>query len=152
MQRCIFCLDFSVMSKNCLIRKVSLTSKFTHIAQYLKTKGNQTMKFGQLEYNMKWNIAWVALFLKNQSQNVVEKLFPDPFLKNQNWAYLWINSLKLYSFVFIVCQVEGYRNILKLSRRPLAITSYKAFLKNKKMSGTSLPPSFSARVLKKIFL
>ena len=46
------------------------------------------MKFGQLiEYNMK------NIFL------VVEKLVPDPFLKTENWAYLWINSLKFY----IVC-------------------------------------------------
>ena len=30
---------------------------------------------------------------------MVEKLFPEPFLKSQNWAYLWINRLKfLYSF------------------------------------------------------
>ena len=44
-------------------------------------KGNQTMKFGHLiEYNMRKN------FLKNYTQNVVEKLFPDPFLKNQNWS------------------------------------------------------------------
>ena len=35
------------------------------------------MKFGQLiEYNMR------NIFLKNHTQNVVEKLFPDPFLKN----------------------------------------------------------------------
>ena len=32
----------------------------------------------------------------------------------------------------IVCQVEDYRNILKLSCRPLAFTSYKAFAKSKK--------------------
>ena len=42
-------------------------------------------------------------------------------------------------FVFIICQVEGYRNILKLSFRPLVFTSFKLFLKNKKRSGTSLP-------------
>ena len=38
-------------------------------------------------------------------------------------------SLDQYSkvFVFIVCQVEGYQNILKLSCRPLAFTSYEAF-------------------------
>ena len=46
-------------------------------------------------------------------------------------------------FVFIVCQVRDYRNILKLSCRPLAFTLYKAFLKNKSRSGTRLPPSFS---------
>ena len=37
------------------------------------------MKLGQLiEYNMK------NIFLENQTQNVVERLFPDPFLRNQN--------------------------------------------------------------------
>ena len=46
--------------------------------------------------------------------------------------------------VFFVCQVEDYRNTLKLSCTPIAFTSYKAFLKNKMRSQTSLPPSFSA--------
>ena len=46
-------------------------------------------------------------------------------------------------FVFAVCKVEGYQNILKLSCRPLAFTSYKAFLENKKRFGTSLLASFS---------
>ena len=40
------------------------------------SKGNQTMKFGQLiEYNM-------IKILKNDTKNVVEKLVPDPFLEN----------------------------------------------------------------------
>ena len=44
-----------------------------------KSKGNQTMKFEQLiEYNMR------NFLLKNRTQNVLEKLFPDPYLKNQN--------------------------------------------------------------------
>ena len=30
-------------------------------------------------------------------------------------------------FVFVVCEVEGYLKILKFSRRPLDLTSYKAF-------------------------
>ena len=61
-----------------------------------RTKGNQTMKFGQLiEYNMR-----IIFFLKNHTENVVEKLFPDLFLQNQNWAYLWINSLKSYTACF----------------------------------------------------
>ena len=45
-------------------------------------------------------------------------------------------------FVYIVCQVENCQNILKLSCRPLAFISHKAFLKNKKKPGTSLPTSF----------
>ena len=46
-------------------------------------------------------------------------------------------------FVFIVCQVEEYQNILKLCCRPLAFTSCKSFLKNKIRSWASLPASFS---------
>ena len=63
---------------------------------------------------------------------MVEILFPDPVLKKQNWAYLWINSLTYYTGIFIICQVEVYQNILHLSCRPLAFTSYKAFLKGKR--------------------
>ena len=55
-------------------------------------------------------------------------------------------------FDFIVCLVEVYWNILKLSCRPLTFTLYKAFLKNKKRSWTIIPASFSARLSKKLFL
>ena len=50
------------------------------LANISRSKGNQTMTFGPLiEYNM------TTIFLKkHHAQNVVEKLFPDPFLKNQN--------------------------------------------------------------------
>ena len=44
-----------------------------------RSKDNQTVEFGQLlQYNMK------TFFLENHTQNVVDKLFPDPFLTNQN--------------------------------------------------------------------
>ena len=44
-----------------------------------KSKGNQTMEFGQLkEYNMG------NIFSKSHAQNVVQKLLPGPFLKNKN--------------------------------------------------------------------
>ena len=39
-------------------------------------------------------------------------------------------------FIYITCQVEDYRNVLKIICRPFAITSHKAFLKNKIRSGT----------------
>ena len=55
------------------------------------------MTFGQLiEYNIE------IFLLKNHTRNVVEKLSPDPFLKNQNWAYLWINSLKVLYSLFLL--------------------------------------------------
>ena len=48
-----------------------------------RNKGSHTMKFGQvIEYNMK------TFFFKKNTQNEVEKTFPDPFLKKQNCAYL----------------------------------------------------------------
>ena len=59
---------------------------------------------------------------------------PRPFLKkNQNWAYLWINSLVSHSFFLLYARVEDYWNILKLDcRLLLAFTSCKALLKNQK--------------------
>ena len=50
--------------------------------------------------------------------------------------------------MFFLCQVEGYQIILKISWDHLVLP-HKAFLKNKKGSGTSLPASFSAWLLKK---
>ena len=98
-------------------------------------------------------MTWETFFLKNHKQNVMEKLFPYPFLKNQNWAYLWINSFSFLQLVFILCHVEDYSSILKLSCRPLPFTSYKAFLKNKNSCKTSLLASFSEWFFfKKIFL
>ena len=43
----------------------------------LRSKGNQGMKFGQL---VDWNMR--NIFIENHTQNVVEKLVLDPFLKN----------------------------------------------------------------------
>ena len=41
-----------------------------------RSKGNQTIKFGQsIEYNMR------NIFLKNYARNMVEKLLQDPFVK-----------------------------------------------------------------------
>ena len=55
------------------------------------------MKFAQLiEYNMR------NIFLEKSTQNVVEKLFSGPSIKNKNWAYLWINSLKVLYSLFIM--------------------------------------------------
>ena len=92
---------------------------------------------------------WGAFFFKNDTHNAVEKLFPGLFLRNQDWAYLWISSRK---FNFILCQVEVYQIILKLSCRPHVFTSYKAFLENRKRSRTSFHASFSAWFLKMFVL
>ena len=94
-------------------------------------------------------MTWETFFLKYHAQNMVKELFPDPFLINQNWAYLWIISLKFTQLVFIVCQVEGHRNILKVSCSSFGFTSYKAFLESKERSGTSVAGSFFALFLNK---
>ena len=68
------------------------------------------MKFGHLkEYNTR------NIFLEKSYTKCGGKLFRGPFLKNQNWVYLWISNLKSYIAFFILCEVEAYRYILKLS-------------------------------------
>ena len=84
------------------------------------------------------------IFVENHTQNVEEKQFPDPFLKNKIEHISGSIVQSFVQFTFIISQVDDDRNILKLSSRPLAFTSYKVFLKNKKRSGTSLPASFFA--------
>ena len=60
------------------------------------------MKFGQLiEYNMR-NTFVEKSYTKCAGETIPRpKLFPD--LKIQNWAYLWINSVKLKQLVSVVC-------------------------------------------------
>ena len=98
------------------------------------------MKFGQLiEYKMRNN------FLRKLYPKCGGQTNPRPFsekckIKHISGAIV----LNLIQFVFIVCQVEGYGNILKLSCSPLVFTSYWAFLKNINRPGTGHPTSFSA--------
>ena len=73
--------------KNDLIIKVRLISKFMmsqtiaiHILPNIsRCKCNQAMKFGKLiKYNMR------TIFVEKSYTKCAEKLFPDPYLKNQN--------------------------------------------------------------------
>ena len=79
-----------------------------------------------------------------QPGNMVEKYSQTLFEKVKIKHISGSVVLSFMQLVFIVCQVEGYRTILKISCRPLVFTSYKAYSKNKKRSETSLPTSFSA--------
>ena len=56
-----------------------------------------------------------------------EGLVPDPSLKNQNGHISGSIFLTFTQFVFIICQVEGYQIILKISCRPLALPHIKFF-------------------------
>ena len=59
--------------------------------------------YGLIEYIMR------HIFFKNLTQSVVEKVFPDTFLKNQNWSYLWINSVTFYcySLLLLCCKLRA---------------------------------------------
>ena len=83
-----------------------------------RSKDNQTMKFGQLiECNMR------NIFLE-KSYSKCGETSPKPFSKKLKLTISLDQWYKvLYSFVFIVWHVEGYRNILKLSCKPLAFAS-----------------------------
>ena len=93
------------MQKTCLISKIRLISKFMTSQAELQTiaklilliisrsKGNQTMKLGQLiELNMK------HIFLEKSYTKCGEET--NPFLTNQSLAYFWTNSLKFYRVCF----------------------------------------------------
>ena len=55
-------------------------TKIIHILQDIsRSEGNHIMKFSQLIGDKMRNF-----FLKHHTENVVEKLVPDPNLKNQN--------------------------------------------------------------------
>ena len=81
----------------------------TDIVNISRSKENQTVKFGQLIEHCE------TFFLKNHIQNVVKKLVPDLFLKNQNGAYT----------VCFYCKtrLRTIEYILKRNCRPLAFTS-----------------------------
>ena len=84
---------------------------------------------------------WFKIFLKNHSQNVMEKLFPDSLLKNQNGTYLWISNLK---FHIVYCYYMPNGRLSNYIETKLQATcSYLAKI-FKTRSGTSLPVSFSA--------
>ena len=84
--------------------------------------------------------------MKNHTQNVVRKLVPDPFTKNQNWACLWINSLKCYIGCFYC--MSKWRST-KISRCWLYI---KLFKKTKWDLELVSLPHFLQGLWRKIFL
>ena len=100
---------------------------------------NQAMKIGQLiEYNIR-NIFIEKLYTKYGGE-----ASPRPFHKNQNWTYLWTNSLKCYKVCFY-CMFKSkvYQNIFKLKCRTLVFILYKAFFfffKKKKNLFAAPPP------------
>ena len=83
-----------------------------------RSKDNQTMAFGLiLEYNMRNIFSWKIInkmWWRNYSQTLFQKI------KIGNISGSIFESF--IKFVVIICQFEGYRNILNLSCRLLAFT------------------------------
>ena len=92
------------------------------------SKGNQRMKFGQLiECNMR------NIILEKSHTKCGEETILRPFSKKKKLDTSLEKEFKSFiQLVFTVCQVEDYRNILKIICRPFTFTSYKAFLKTKR--------------------
>ena len=105
-----------------------VTVWLTTIAIYVlpnisRSNYNQTMTFGQLtEYNM------IGNFLEKSYTKWCGDISPRLFLKNQNCAYLCISGQTFYTAIFYcLTNWRLSKYILKLSCKPLAIASYKAF-------------------------
>ena len=105
-----------------------------------RSKGNQTMKLGQLrEYNMR------NIFLEKSYTKCGGEASFRPFHKKSKLCIsIYQQPEMLWSLFLLYVQVEVYQNILKLRCWPLVFTFCKAFLKKKKVSGTSLLALFSA--------
>ena len=109
----------------------------THIS---RSESNQTMKFGQLiECNMR------NIFLEKSYSKYGGQTSPRYFLKKLKLSiYPNQQSKVLHSLFLLYVKVEGYKTILKLRSKPFALTSYKAFFKNKNRFENSPPASLSA--------
>ena len=77
-------------------------------------------------------------FLTNHIENIVVKPVLDFLKKNRYLTYFWINSLKFHTVCFNCMSKSKATKTLKLRPQSIALTSYKAFLKNRKRSGISL--------------
>ena len=92
-------------------------------------------------------------FLKNHTQNVVERLVPDSFIKKSKLSIsMDQQSQMLQSFFFLYVQVEVYQNILEVRYWLLTFTLYKAFLKNKKKLELVSLPHFNHDFWKEVFI
>ena len=88
-----------------------------------------------------YNITWGIFFWKYHTQNMVEKLVPEPFPKKIEHIFgstVW----KFIHFVFIVCPSRGL---------PKLLIHIKFFRNTKWRSGTSLPATFGSWFVKKMF-
>ena len=85
------------------------TTEINILTNISRSKGNQTMRFGQLiEHNRN-------IFLEKLCAKCGGETIARPFSQKSKLSIsLWINSLNFIQFVFVACQIEDYQNVLKL--------------------------------------
>ena len=89
--------------------------------------------------------------MKNHTQNVVEKVFPNPFLESQNWTHLWIISLNVYAVYFYCMLSSGVLKYIESKLEPLA-SLIKIFYKAKRGVELVSLPHFLYEFWRKLFL
>ena len=99
-----------------------------------RSKDNQIMKSGKLiEYDMK------NIFLEKSYPKCCGEISPRPFSKESKLSiYLDQQYEFLYILFLLYVQIEGHRNILKLTCRTLAFT----FFRKQKEIPASFPHTF----------
>ena len=79
---------------------------------------------------------------------MVDKLFPELFLKNKNWAYLWINILKFYTVCFYCMRSWRLSKYIKAKLQTTCFYLIKSIFEKEKEVWAGLLVSFSAWFLK----
>ena len=83
---------------------------------------------------------------------MVKKQVPEGFLKNYNWAYLWINSLKFYTVSFYCMQSWGPSKYIETKLQTTCFYLLLSFSKEQKeVSKQSSCPIFCIIFEKKYF-
>ena len=104
------------------------------------------MKFGQLiDYNMR------NIFLEESYTKCGKETISRPFLKNQNWPYLWINILRFYIFRFNCLPSWGLSKVIETADH-LLLPHIKLFKKTKRGLELVSLPHFPHDFLRKIYL
>ena len=86
-----------------------------------KSKGNWTVKFGQLiKYNMRNG------FLEKSYKKCDGESIPRPFSKKSKLS-ISLNQQSEFLFSLLYLQINEHQNILKLRCRPLVFTFIKVF-------------------------
>ena len=89
------------------------------------------------------------IFLEKSYTDMLGKPVPDPFIKNQNWAYIWTKGLKFYTVCFYCMSKQRISKTRWNYGADHLLLPHINLKKNKLRSGTSLPTSFSTQFLKK---